>query len=811
MDTMVGGDPIPQQAVPGKRSSALCRAMRVVMHCAAILASFSFTACSGSSNSTLPTSGQTTLATQTTLTVSPTAGVYGTSVALTATVSNTSSSPASPVNSGTVTFYDGSTSLGTGTLSGSGAATLTLQTLPVGADTLTAAFAAQGNYAASTSAAVTETITGASMTTTLTASPTSVAQGASETLTATVTSSDGTPTGTVTFSDASGSVGMGTLNAGGMATLVLATLPAGTDSLTATFTAQGNYGASTSAAVTVSVTAGNAVSAPAISPTAATISGTTPVYITDSAAGTTIYYTLDGSNPSATNGASCEPSSTTPCFSLLGAATVKAVAISSSNGASSVTSQTYTAPSSSNDCTGWNPQNIFETSDFTADQATVTSNGATLGVDCNGGGYVNYLNTGYGSFGNTIAVAYGRGFQADIRDSLHNGLYNPTEAGIDDGDGTPVTLSLTNSSEGAGGRINIVPYNMGLFLNPGFCFFPLSYYYPTNNNGISTCTSDSNTDGIWTQELAANISPTQQLLSEFQMQGYYQDAGDRGNNAASIFEYNWTMTYAENPGEPGNPGALIWESPQTSSDYSPIYKFGPSATYIDNGASTSVLSTAYEGSTYNVNAYSDVTNTSSLKSVTPTNTDLVIAQVDTGLRVRLDANYTDYMALNASCTGWTAPQSVNLQSSSTAYSMIYPVPSSSPCKSVLALENPSDSNAPIVAMYFPQTDPVNVQQVTETNVNSGASISLDRRYHSYIGANTYINANNPDRVTNGITYVNQFTQLIPLLRVTGLLAPNHAGENIDESLHMDVYVLIGSPTQVLTALQNMNKGQGWNW
>ena len=753
----------------------------------------------------------TSQATQTTLTATPAKAAYGASVALTATVMDTGSSPASPVSSGSVTFYNGSTSLGTGTLSGSGSTTLTVQTLPVGTDSITAVFAAQGNYAASTSAPVTETITGASTTTTLTASPTSVAQGATVTLTATVTSSDGTPTGMVTFSDASGSVGTATLNAGGVATLVLTTLPAGADSMTATFAAQGNYGASTSAVVTVSVMAGNAVSAPAISPTASTISGTTPVYISDSTAGATIYYTLDGSNPSATNGASCEPSSTTPCFSLLGAATVKAVAISSSGGASSVVSQAYTAPSSSNECTGWNPQNIFQSSDFTADQATITSNGATLGVDCNGGGYVNYLNTGYGSFGNTVAVAYGRGFQADIRDSLHNGLYNPTEAGINDGDGTPVTLSLTNSSEGAGGRINIVPYNMGLFLNPGFCFFPLSYYYPTDTNALSTCTSDLNTDGIWTQELAANISPTQQLLSEFQMQGYYQDAGDLGNNAASIFEYNWTMTYAENPGAPGNPGALLWESPQTSSDYSPIYKFGPSATYTANGSSTSVLNTTYEANTYNINAYSDVTNTSSLKPVTPTNTDLVIAQVDTGLRVRLDANYTNYMALNASCTGWTAPQSVNLQSSATTYSMIYPVPATSPCESVLALEDPSDSNAPIVAMYFPQTDPVNVQQVTETNVNSGASISLDRRYHSYIGWNTYINANNPNKVTNGITYVNQFTELIPLLRVTGLLAPNHAGANIDESLHMDIYVLIGSPTQVLTALQNMNKNQGWDW
>ena len=553
------------------------------------------------------------------------------------------------------------------------------------------------------------------------------------------------------------------------------------------------------------------VSTPTISPAAPVISGNTPVYITDATSGTTITYTLDGSTPSATHGTTCAPSSTVPCFTLIGAAVVNAIAEDSSGNLSAVATQTYTAQASSNSCAGWNPQNIYAASDFTADQVTITSAGATLGADCNGGGYVNYLNTGYGSFGNLIAVGYGRGYQSDIRDSLHSSFYNPTQAGIHDGTGTPVTLSLTSSPEGSGGRINIAPYTLPLFLNPGFCFFPLSYYSPSIQNPIPSCDSSTVTDGIFSQELSANISANQQLSSEFGFQGYYEDASNLGNNTASIFKYQFTMTYLRNPGTPGNPGATTWQPPQTSSNYSPIYKFGPAATYDNNGTSSSVLNTTYESAQYDVSAYSNVASSSSLTSIQLTNTDLGIAQYDAGIRLRLSGGYTQYLTLNSSCNEWNPPQSVNLtQGGLIVTGKIYPIPASSPCESVVAIENPSDQNAPIIAMYFPQTDPVNAQQVIETDVKSGESANLDRRVFSYMGASAHI-SNVLTLEANGIPYENQFTEIVPVARISGLLAPNHAGPNIDEGVRSEMFVLIGSPAQVLTSLQNMNKNEGWNW
>jgi hypothetical protein len=571
-------------------------------------------------------------------------------------------------------------------------------------------------------------------------------------------------------------------------------------------------GGSSQAASTPPPSPQSQVSTPTISPAATVISGSTPVYIADATSGTTITYTLDGSTPSATHGTTCAPSSTVPCFTLVGAAVVNAIAEDSSGDLSAVATQTYTAQASSNSCAGWNPQNIYTASDFTADQATITSVGATLGADCNGGGYVDYLNTGYGSFGNLIAVAYGRGYQADIRDSLHSGFYNPTQAGIQDGLGTAVTLTLVNSPEGPGGRINIAPYTLPLFLNGGFCFFPLSYYSPNVQDPIPSCNSSSVTDGIFSQELSANISANQQLSSEFSFQGYYEDASNLGNNTASIFKYQFTMTYLKNPGATGNPGATTWQSPQTSSNYSPIYKFGPSATYDSNGTSSSVLNTTYEGAQYDISAYSNVASPSSLTSIQLTDTDLGIAQFDAGIRLRLSGGYTQYLTLNSGCDGWNAPQSVNLtQGGLIVTGKIYPIPASSPCESVVAIENPSDQHAPIIAMYFPQTDPVNAQQVIETDVSSGKSVNLDRRVFSYMGADAYINSKIPSRTVNGISFENQFTEIVPVARISGLLAPNHAGPNIDEGVRSEMFVLIGSPAQVLTSLQNMNKNEGWNW
>ena len=92
--------------------------------------------------------------TTTTLTA-PATAVQGTAITLTATVASAAGNAA-----GTVNFLSGSTMLGTGTLSG-GVATLSTTGLPLGSDTVTAAYAPAGNYAGSTSPVGSVTVTAA--------------------------------------------------------------------------------------------------------------------------------------------------------------------------------------------------------------------------------------------------------------------------------------------------------------------------------------------------------------------------------------------------------------------------------------------------------------------------------------------------------------------------------------------------------------------------------------------------------------------------------------------------------------------------
>ena len=176
------------------------------------------------------------LPTATVVTSSANPASAGASVTLSAAVGVASSGTATGgVIAGTVTFLNNGVVLGTGRLSASGVATLSLATLPLGPSTITAQYAASTNYLGSTSAAFVETVVQATTATALATSLTpSVAEDAI-TLTATVTGTGGTPYGAVTFFDGQATLGQGTLDAHGVATFTTDKLTVGLHPLTAMF------------------------------------------------------------------------------------------------------------------------------------------------------------------------------------------------------------------------------------------------------------------------------------------------------------------------------------------------------------------------------------------------------------------------------------------------------------------------------------------------------------------------------------------------------------------------------------------------
>jgi len=152
---------------------------------------------------------------------------------------------------GTVTFMDGATTLGTGTLNGSAQATFSTSALAVGSHSITIVYGGDGNFLTSTSPALTQTVNKANTTTaTVTSSANPSAFGQSVTFTTTVAAAApgaGTPTGTVTFSDGATTLGTGTLNGSGVATFTTAALAVGSHSITASYGGDGNFNASTTA------------------------------------------------------------------------------------------------------------------------------------------------------------------------------------------------------------------------------------------------------------------------------------------------------------------------------------------------------------------------------------------------------------------------------------------------------------------------------------------------------------------------------------------------------------------------------------
>jgi cyclophilin family peptidyl-prolyl cis-trans isomerase len=216
-----------------------------------------FTASNSTASQTVSTASTTT-----TLTASANPSTSGQSVTLTATVAATAPGTGTPT--GTVTFTGASgTQLGTGTLS-DGKATVTVSSLAVGTQTLTATYGGDTNFAGS-AGTLSQTVNTAGTTTSLTSSLNPSESGDEVTFTATVTTSagTGTPTGTVTFEDGGTTLGTGTLDGTGTATFSTPGLDAGTHSITAVYGGDGNFAASTSAALTQTVT-GTAATATAL-------------------------------------------------------------------------------------------------------------------------------------------------------------------------------------------------------------------------------------------------------------------------------------------------------------------------------------------------------------------------------------------------------------------------------------------------------------------------------------------------------------------------------------------------------------------
>jgi len=191
--------------------------------------------------------GHTVNAAGTTTTIighTPDPSVVGQSVSFTFIVA--ANAPGSGTPTGTVTVSDGTQSCNASVATGS----CSIAFNSAAGRIVTASYAGDGNFAASTSVGVTQTVNAATTTTTITShipDPSVVAQGIAVTFT--VTSTAGTPTGNVTVSDGTVSCN-GSVATGGC---TLTPITPGAKTLVATYPGDGSFAASTSDGVSHTV------------------------------------------------------------------------------------------------------------------------------------------------------------------------------------------------------------------------------------------------------------------------------------------------------------------------------------------------------------------------------------------------------------------------------------------------------------------------------------------------------------------------------------------------------------------------------
>lgn len=180
--------------------------------------------------------------------------VFGQPVALTATVSGPGGTP-----SGTVTFQDGTSKLGSASLDAAGQATLTVASLSVGSHALSAVYSGDASFVGGATGTHAQVVNASGTTTTLSTSSDPSVVGAPVTFTASVAPiapGAGSPTGTVTLLEGTEVLGSATLGAAGLATFsstTFASFPAGVHALTARYEGETSFAASSSAALAQTV------------------------------------------------------------------------------------------------------------------------------------------------------------------------------------------------------------------------------------------------------------------------------------------------------------------------------------------------------------------------------------------------------------------------------------------------------------------------------------------------------------------------------------------------------------------------------
>jgi len=380
----------------------------------------------------------------------------------------------------------------------------------------------------------------------------------------------------------------------------------------------------------------------------------------------------------------------------------------------------------------------------------------TVGFSDKGGGYLNHLDLGDGK--NIVSPRYGRGWQGSLRDRLHSGRYNPTQAGFTDYAGAPVKLLLSDD------RLTIPKFNLPLYGDPVFDFTEhedlVADFKGYRDNGRT------DTDGLD----EAKLTQDDELRSEFDFEGEYEDATALAGGKIPVLRFYCRYTYARDP-----KAILQFGKKAKKTDGRPV---------IDERARAADISGVLPGK----QAATDV--------------DLA-GVIFTGYGIRLFTS-----------TGCTTPmwyedgewksvsrKSVQGRGKEKQFDLTAPAARKSRTrgKGAEVLEIPfllwakgTDPDAsPAIALYYP----------IRSGINTKSMIGIDRK----TGKVRY----REDRNQRSFIF---FSHVIPTqigirsrFFMSGMLAPAHGDPKAVEALEHETFVLFGTPNDILKAVRVLEK------
>lgn len=178
--------------------------------------------------------------------------------------------------------------------------------------------------------------------------------------------------------------------------------------------------------------------------------------------------------------------------------------------------------------------------DFKLNSNIRFANGVTIGISPQGGGYVNYGS--WGSNENFVSPLFGRGWQVAIRDAMHSGRYNPTQAGTNAWIGRSAVLDRAKQ----GKVIRVKPFAIPLFQDADYFDF-VQNEEPQDGKVDWNLDDGGRTDGDAIDEWGS--SHDEEITSEFVYAGRYENLSHLAINdrSTAIMRTSYLILYAKEP------------------------------------------------------------------------------------------------------------------------------------------------------------------------------------------------------------------------------------------------------------------------